>query len=31
MQPAKIMTLGDVVGKMNSDETGVKDFMKYFQ
>jgi hypothetical protein len=31
MQPAKIITLGDVVGKMNSDETGVKDFMKYFQ
>lgn len=31
MEPAKIMTLGDVVGKMNSDESGVKDIMKFFQ
>jgi len=31
MQPAKIMTLGDVVSKMSSEETGVTDIMKFFQ
>jgi hypothetical protein len=30
MQPAKILKLGDVVGKLSSDETAVNDFMKFF-
>lgn len=30
MQPAKIMKLGDVVGKLSSDETAVNDFMNFF-
>ena len=31
MKPAKIMTLGDVVGKLNTEENQVKDFMEFFQ
>ncbi|MEZ4796304.1 MAG: DUF4252 domain-containing protein [Flavobacteriaceae bacterium] len=31
MKPSKIMQLGDVVGKMSSDENAVQDFMKFFQ
>ena len=31
MKPSKIVALGDVVGKMSSDETAVKDFMNFFE
>jgi hypothetical protein len=31
MEPAKIMKLGDVVGKLSSEETSVNDFMKFFE
>ena len=31
MDPAKIIKLGDVIDKMKTDETGVKDFMNFFQ
>ncbi len=31
MEPAKIIKLGDALGKMNTDENAIKDFMGFFQ